>query len=255
MGYIAALWAGWVSKYYVVNHLFVPRKTWKRRFFVLTPKALYRFKSSAPSAVSLEPIEISGKTTASVCEKFPGRRWVIEINNLDRPTCHIQVESLEELKIWLSSIKSAIIQSKYPFCRSASKVSRTRGNARDSIATSSTVSSGSSGYLSRGMTRSTDIDMARLPTPTPMPKYPPPSIPNEECKVESSLQRMPSFNSAELSPCRGPLQRMNTLPGKGPFQASESTNSKLLILEPNPTLLINAIPQNNMTFSAVEATH
>ncbi|KAK9768270.1 hypothetical protein K7432_001236 [Basidiobolus ranarum] len=247
--YIAALWAGWVSKLYVSNPLFVTRKTWKRRFFVLTPKALYRFKSSAPSAASLEPIEISHKTTACVSEKFPARRWVIEINNTSRSTCYIQVESLEELKIWLSSIKSAIIQNKYPNHPSASKASR------DSIATSSTTSSASSTTRSRYTTKATEIDFSQIPAQTPMPKYPPPSIPNGTHK-EHTLHRFPSYTSpTEFPPHRSPLQRVKTLPGKGIFQTSHSSTNQLLMIETNTSQLIDTIPRNNLTFSAVEATH
>ncbi|ORY03022.1 hypothetical protein K493DRAFT_311906 [Basidiobolus meristosporus CBS 931.73] len=235
--YIAALWAGWVSKLYISNPLFVTRKTWKRRFFVLTPKALYRFKSSAPSAASLEPIEISAKTEANVSEKFPARRFVIEINNAGRPTCYIQVESLEELKIWLSSIKSAIIQNKYPGQQSALK------SSRDSTATSSTTSSSSSSNRNRSVPRLAEMNFSQIPAPAPMPKYPPPPVPH-------TLHRVPSY-STPAEPFRPALQRVKTLPAKG----NHNSTTKLLLIESNPTQLIDTIPRNNLTFSAVEATH
>ncbi|ORX85283.1 hypothetical protein K493DRAFT_319982 [Basidiobolus meristosporus CBS 931.73] len=110
--FVAAILVGWLEKLYITNPSFLARKSWKRRFFVLTPDVLYRFKSSQSTTVADEHLDIRADTIACVSDKFSGKKWVIEITN-PGVSWYIQAECLDELKTWLSVLKSAIIRKKY----------------------------------------------------------------------------------------------------------------------------------------------
>ncbi|ORY04497.1 PH-domain-containing protein [Basidiobolus meristosporus CBS 931.73] len=110
--FISATLAGWLSKLYITNPSFLARKTWKRRLFILSSNILYRFKSLQANTTADEYLEINSSTIACVSDKFPGKKWVIEITN-PGTSWFIQAEHLDELKTWLNALKSAIIKSKY----------------------------------------------------------------------------------------------------------------------------------------------
>ncbi|KAK9760500.1 hypothetical protein K7432_015397 [Basidiobolus ranarum] len=82
--FIAATLAGWLSKLYISNPSFLARKTWKRRFFILTSDVLYRFKSLQANATADEYLDINSNTIACVSDKFSGKKWVIEITNPEK---------------------------------------------------------------------------------------------------------------------------------------------------------------------------
>ncbi|ORY01156.1 hypothetical protein K493DRAFT_312562 [Basidiobolus meristosporus CBS 931.73] len=109
--YMIAILAGWVLK--LSNTSFFSLKSWKRRFLVLTPTTLFRYKSSAPTAVADEYLELTSDTIACVTDKFAGKRWVLEITSPSKPSWYIQTESLDELKTWLNALKASVIRAKY----------------------------------------------------------------------------------------------------------------------------------------------
>ncbi|KAK9700371.1 hypothetical protein K7432_012218 [Basidiobolus ranarum] len=109
--YIIATLAGWILK--LSSTSFFSLKSWKRRFLVLTPTTLFRFKSSAPGAIVDEYLELTPETIACVTDKFTGKRWVLEITTPSKPSWYIQTESLDELKTWLNALKASVIRAKY----------------------------------------------------------------------------------------------------------------------------------------------
>ncbi|ORX88928.1 hypothetical protein K493DRAFT_319087 [Basidiobolus meristosporus CBS 931.73] len=89
-----------------------------------------------------------------------------------------------------------------------------------------------------------------------MPTYPPPTIPSESSKASQKLQRIPSFSSpSELLAHLPLIHKVDLFPKKEATLVRRSTSKKLMMLEPNPNILINNIAQNSLTFAAVEATH
>ncbi|ORX97266.1 hypothetical protein K493DRAFT_336619 [Basidiobolus meristosporus CBS 931.73] len=111
--YMDAVLAGWLNKLRINNGSFFSRKTWKRRLLVLTPTHLYQFKTSAAQSKSVNAFEISTSTTINICEKYPEKRWVLEIQGNSQHPWHIQAESMEDLKTWLNSLRATVVRAKY----------------------------------------------------------------------------------------------------------------------------------------------
>ncbi|ORY03522.1 hypothetical protein K493DRAFT_311676 [Basidiobolus meristosporus CBS 931.73] len=110
--YMDAVLAGWLNKLRISNTFF-HRKAWKRRLLVLTSTHLYQFKSSSGQSMSTNSMEITASTTATICDKYPEKRWVLELQNGLAHPWYIQAESLEDFKTWLNSLRAITIRSKY----------------------------------------------------------------------------------------------------------------------------------------------
>ncbi|KAK9765082.1 hypothetical protein K7432_006868 [Basidiobolus ranarum] len=111
--YMDAILAGWLNKLRINSTSFFNRKTWKRRLLVLTQTHLYQFKTSAAQSKSTNAFEITASTTVTICEKYPEKRWVLEIRADSQHPWLIQAESLEDLKTWLNSLRASIVRAKY----------------------------------------------------------------------------------------------------------------------------------------------
>ncbi|KAK9728895.1 hypothetical protein K7432_000718 [Basidiobolus ranarum] len=111
--YMEAILAGWLNKLRINNSSFFHRKAWKRRLLVLTTTHLYQFKSSTGNSMSTNSMEISASTTINICDKYPEKRWILELQSESQHPWYIQAESLDDLKTWLNSLRAAIVRAKY----------------------------------------------------------------------------------------------------------------------------------------------
>lgn len=105
---------GWLSKYYVSNPTFLSRKTWKKRYFVLTGTVLYRFKSSTEGATSSEIVHFTPAWTVCVTDDFKGQKFVLYLfDNATSMSIYLMAESSEDLSSWLTALKEAIVRARF----------------------------------------------------------------------------------------------------------------------------------------------
>ncbi|KAK9718841.1 hypothetical protein K7432_005154 [Basidiobolus ranarum] len=177
--FMSATLAGWLSKLYITNPSFLARKTWKRRFFILSSNILYRFKSLQANTTADEHLEINSNTIACVSDKFPGKKWVIEITN-PGTSWYIQAECLDELKTWLNALKSAVIRSKFNGRVLSSESESVESANLDSIDEYSSSHFSSSISIIEGKIQARSVSRSSMPFPPqlPVPQGKPPLPPN-----------------------------------------------------------------------------
>ncbi|KAI0244600.1 hypothetical protein L0F63_006167 [Massospora cicadina] len=105
---------GWLSKLYVSHPTFLPRKTWKKRFFVLNGATLYRFKTNADGATSSEAVHFTPAYSVCVTDDFAGKKFVLQLTDAGPGTAlHLMAESSEDLSMWLTAFKEAIVRARF----------------------------------------------------------------------------------------------------------------------------------------------
>ncbi|KAJ1971549.1 hypothetical protein H4R35_005197 [Dimargaris xerosporica] len=105
---IGSSYEGWLVKLSITSNSIFSRKTWKRRFFVLSGSGLYRFKSSAPDALSSDTLCLTPETIVCVSDAFSGRRWLLEVTSQNIGTWFLQAHDKEDMKQWLTALKAAV---------------------------------------------------------------------------------------------------------------------------------------------------
>ncbi|KAJ1983340.1 hypothetical protein H4R34_001326, partial [Dimargaris verticillata] len=105
---IGSSYEGWLVKLSITSNSIFSRKTWKRRFFVLSGSGLYRFKSSAPDALSSDTLCLTPETIVCVSDAFSGRQWLLEVTSQNIGTWFLQAHDKEDMKQWLTVLKTAV---------------------------------------------------------------------------------------------------------------------------------------------------
>ncbi|CAI2176635.1 15390_t:CDS:2 [Funneliformis geosporum] len=98
---------GILSKY--TNTSFKLSKSWKRRYFILSKSILYCFKSSERTSLLLDQFEFNADSVVCVSEAFNGKSWVLQVGKPHQKPWFIQADNVEDMKCWLTELKSIAV--------------------------------------------------------------------------------------------------------------------------------------------------
>ncbi|KAF9200642.1 hypothetical protein BGZ49_009125, partial [Haplosporangium sp. Z 27] len=101
-----SIYAGYLTKF--SSRTFFSRKQWKRRYFILSDKSLYCFKSSDPQHPLLESIALSPEAIVCVTDEFSGKRYCIEISSPGEKSWYVLADTASEMSGWLKELKNAL---------------------------------------------------------------------------------------------------------------------------------------------------
>ncbi|KAI1302853.1 hypothetical protein EDD11_005457 [Mortierella claussenii] len=99
-------YAGYLTKF--SSRTFFSRKQWKRRYFILSEKSLYCFKSSDPQHPLLESIELSPEAIICVTDVFSGKRYCLQISCPEQKSWYVLADSASEMSGWLKELKNTV---------------------------------------------------------------------------------------------------------------------------------------------------
>ncbi|KAF9361066.1 hypothetical protein BGX26_006154 [Mortierella sp. AD094] len=99
-------YAGYLTKF--SSRTFFSRKQWKRRYFILSNKILYCFKSSDPQHPLLESIALSPETIICVTDIFSGKRFCLEISCPGEKSWYVLADTAPEMSGWLKELKNTV---------------------------------------------------------------------------------------------------------------------------------------------------
>ncbi|ORZ04054.1 hypothetical protein BCR41DRAFT_207039 [Lobosporangium transversale] len=99
-------YAGYLTKF--SSRTFFSRKQWKRRYFILSEKSLYCFKSSDPQHSVLESIELSSEAIICVTDMFAGKRYCLQISAPGEKAWYVLADTASEMSGWLKELKNAV---------------------------------------------------------------------------------------------------------------------------------------------------
>ncbi|KAF9346209.1 Pleckstrin y domain-containing A member 1 [Mortierella sp. NVP85] len=99
-------YAGYLTKF--SSRTFFSRKQWKRRYFILTEKALYCFKSSDPQHPLLESLALSPDAIICVTDIFAGKRYCLQISCPSEKPWYVLADTAPEMSGWLKELKSVV---------------------------------------------------------------------------------------------------------------------------------------------------
>ncbi|KAF9437357.1 hypothetical protein BGZ76_001074 [Entomortierella beljakovae] len=99
-------YAGYLTKF--SSRTFFSRKQWKRRYFILSEKSLYCFKSSDPQHPLLEAITLSPDSVICVTDEFSGKRFCLEISCPGEKNWYVLADTAPEMSGWLKELKNTV---------------------------------------------------------------------------------------------------------------------------------------------------
>ncbi|KAK3806462.1 MAG: hypothetical protein J3Q66DRAFT_359132 [Benniella sp.] len=99
-------YAGYLTKF--SSRTFFSRKQWKRRYFILTEKTLYCFKSSDPQHPLLESLALSPDAIICVTDIFAGKRYCLQIACPGEKPWYVLADTAPEMSGWLKELKGVV---------------------------------------------------------------------------------------------------------------------------------------------------
>ncbi|CAG8537151.1 15784_t:CDS:2 [Rhizophagus irregularis] len=232
---------GFLTKH--TNTHFKSWKSWKRRYFILAKNTLYCFKSSDNSSPLLEQFELTSESVVCVSDTFSGKSWVLQVgksNHSNQKSWYIQADNVDDMKVWLTELKSTVIHQ-----RTFSSPSKLTNSPESSLIKSSSSID--------------DYSLPPPPRPFMMTSLPPPPRP----RSAPSSPSCPPSPITSLSPPPRQISPLNHIPSDVEELCSINNDDDLEIprssspvetLSPPRARLGNLTHQHNSSISSTYST-